>query len=122
MKLEPFILIIEKSPEFRKTLKELLESEGYRVSAAASGTEAVIELRRGAVPCLILIDIVMPTLEGWALIDEIQANTNIANVPIYASAEIVHSARSFKVTGVIKRVEIDEITSIVRKHCKRRES
>jgi len=76
-----------------------------------------VELRKGILPSLILIDIVMPSLDGWALIDEIQFNTGLRSVPVYTNADIINSARSFKVTGVVKKVDVEEVMAIVRKHC-----
>ncbi len=59
------ILIVEDDPEIREDLGALLESEGYSVVQAANGHEALQTLRSQPAPCLILLDLMMPVMNGW---------------------------------------------------------
>jgi CheY-like chemotaxis protein len=59
------VLIVEDDDDFREAARETLEEEGYWVSCARNGQEALEMLRSEAEPCLILLDLLMPTMSGW---------------------------------------------------------
>src|SRR3954470_19917751 len=59
------ILVVEDDPDVRRALTELLASEGYEVTAAADGGEALETLRGGLRPAVILLDLMMPNWGGW---------------------------------------------------------
>jgi CheY-like chemotaxis protein len=59
------VLIVEDDASIRATLLMLLESEGYEVAEAADGQQALDWLRAGGKPDLILLDLMMPVVDGW---------------------------------------------------------
>lgn len=59
------ILVIDDAVDARRALQELLELHGYEVVTAADGAEGLAHLRRGLGPCLILLDLRMPGMNGW---------------------------------------------------------
>jgi CheY-like chemotaxis protein len=59
------ILVVEDDPDVRRSLTELLASEGYNVTATADGGEALQTLRGGLRPAVILLDLMMPNCDGW---------------------------------------------------------
>lgn len=59
------VLVIEDDPDVRNALAELLASEGYQVSASADGAEALDTLRGGLRPSVIVLDLMMPKVDGW---------------------------------------------------------
>ena len=63
------ILVVDDEPDIRGLVQEILEDEGYRVSAAESGEAARLALRERR-PDLILLDIWMPDLDGVTLLKE----------------------------------------------------
>ena len=77
----PRILIVDDTPSARKTLETLLKPEGYRLSFAASGAEALacaVDLR----PDLILLDVMMPEMDGYEVCRRVRATREISEVPI----------------------------------------
>jgi two-component system chemotaxis response regulator CheY len=60
------ILVVDDDPSILATVSEILEFEGYPVSTATNGAEALDEIERRA-PSLILLDMRMPVLDGWGL-------------------------------------------------------
>jgi len=58
------VLVVEDDVEVRETMVKLLESEGYRAVGAANGQEAFALIRSGVRPCLILLDLGMPVMDG----------------------------------------------------------
>jgi CheY-like chemotaxis protein len=59
------ILIVDDDLDIRETLCELLEAEGYRCAGAANGQEALEYLRQRPSPGLILLDLMMPVMDGF---------------------------------------------------------
>src|SRR5262249_61831819 len=59
------ILIVEDDAATRDALTLVLSDEGYAVSSAANGREAIDLLRQGDAPDLILLDLMMPVMDGW---------------------------------------------------------
>ncbi|OOC09216.1 MULTISPECIES: response regulator [Thioalkalivibrio] len=75
------ILIIDDSPTEIHVLRTMLEKNGYSVSTAASGEEGV-ETARAQVPDLVLMDVVMPGLNGFQATRELSKQEETANVPV----------------------------------------
>ena len=59
------VLVIEDDTDVRNALAELLSAEGYAVSLTADGGEALETLRAGLRPSVILLDLMMPNVDGW---------------------------------------------------------
>ncbi|HKQ69317.1 MAG TPA: response regulator [Polyangiaceae bacterium] len=77
------ILVVEDSPEVSEAFVLLLQEEGYHVRAAANGRVALEALRRER-PCLVFVDLVMPELNGFELIDEMKRDATLADIPVVA--------------------------------------
>ena len=63
--LKRTVLVVEDDPDVRGALAELLAGEGYHVSATADGAEALDTLRGGLRPSVIVLDLMMPNVDGW---------------------------------------------------------
>jgi PAS domain S-box-containing protein len=75
------ILIVEDSPTQAAQLQHLLEEDGFRVTAAANGTLALLAARREK-PALILSDIVMPEMDGYAFCRAVKSDDQLRDVPV----------------------------------------
>ncbi|QRK08422.1 response regulator [Archangium violaceum] len=75
------VLLVDDNEGMRSYLRSLLEEAGYTVEAVADGTRALeaIRLRR---PELVLSDVMMPGLDGFALISELKADPRTASTPV----------------------------------------
>jgi CheY-like chemotaxis protein len=76
------VLIVEDDDEIREILAEMLTDRGYRVLTAANGQEALAQLRDAGPPCIILLDLMMPVMDGWQLRAELLADPTFAGVPV----------------------------------------
>jgi CheY-like chemotaxis protein len=79
---KPLVLIVEDDPEIRLALGDILESCDYSVAQAQNGREALERLRSGPRPAVILLDIMMPVMNGWAFRAEQLADPKLAAIPI----------------------------------------
>lgn len=75
------ILVIEDDVVLQKALEEFLSAEGFEIETAADGEEGIEKAKRGK-PELILLDIILPKKDGYAVIQEVRADENTKNVPI----------------------------------------
>lgn len=77
------VLLIEDNEQNRYLLTFLLEQRGYRVFSAADGARG-IEAARSLVPAVILLDIQLPTMDGYAVARALRQNDALQAVPIVA--------------------------------------
>lgn len=79
------ILIVEDSLDIQQLLSHFLEKSGYSVVCAANGIEALEILRSGpGLPKLIILDIMMPEMDGFQFLAEQEKDSKIAGIPVVA--------------------------------------
>lgn len=116
------ILLVEDNESILESFKAILEMEGYLVVTAKNGLEALTVLEDIKQPCLILLDLFMPIMDGFQFIDQLKKrNENfLASPPIIicsAAGEKAEEAAK-QVHGLIsKPVDIEILMSNVRKYC-----
>ena len=76
------ILIIEDDPDLASAMAEALAAEGYQVATASNGQEALAALSDAVHPALILLDMMMPAMDGWALLHWLQRDAVLSSVPV----------------------------------------
>jgi CheY-like chemotaxis protein len=76
------ILLVEDEPDLRADLAFLLEDEGYRVRTAAHGAEALTLLEGGARPAVILLDLMMPVMDGWETRARLRTIPALSTIPV----------------------------------------
>jgi CheY-like chemotaxis protein len=76
------ILIVDDDKEVRIALAELLEGEGYTVAGAHNGHEALKLMRGGLRPAIILLDLMMPVMDGWDFRSEQRRDPAFSHVPV----------------------------------------
>lgn len=81
MPIDDCILIVEDDPDIRDVYAELLRAEGHTVRMAADGVEAMALLTDGVKPSLIVIDLLMPVLDGWGLAAKLAETPRLADIP-----------------------------------------
>jgi CheY-like chemotaxis protein len=107
----PTILIVEDNAVSRDGLVTLLENTGYHAVATTDGRQALNVLRSEAMPHLILLDMIMPIMDGWHFLDQIRADPQWSPVPIVIMTGIVIGlewAQDHGAAGFVKK-PIDEL-------------
>ena len=83
------VLIVDDDEDIREILTELLLAEGYEVATSANGREALEYLRSHVPPAVVVLDIMMPVMDGWAFLAERAADASLSSIPvIIASANL----------------------------------
>jgi PAS domain S-box-containing protein len=75
------ILVVDDDPNSRELLQRTLESEGFTVVTAATGEEG-LELAREFKPSLMTLDVLMPTMDGWSVLQEVKGDPELENIPV----------------------------------------
>ncbi|HEY2748522.1 MAG TPA: response regulator [Polyangia bacterium] len=75
------LLVVDDDRETREMLRTALEDEGYTVAVAANGAEAMHKLEERP-PRLVLLDLMMPVVDGWEVLDRMRANPELDGVAV----------------------------------------
>ena len=75
------LLIVDDGPENLRVLGEMLEREGYAVRIALNGPEA-LESAKASPPVLILLDVVMPGMDGFEVCRRLKADPDLRSIPV----------------------------------------
>jgi CheY-like chemotaxis protein len=77
----PCVLIVEDDPDIREFMELLLADAGYDTMTAENGSRA-LERMRARRPCLVLLDLAMPVMDGWEFRERQLADPELAKVPV----------------------------------------
>lgn len=116
------ILVVEDDIDIRDTLAQVLEAEGYAVALAANGSDALDVLRSSqSMPCVILLDLMMPVMDGWQFREEQLKDPVLARIPVViltadgrADAKLAIARAS---DGLAKPVRLDHLLRVVSQYC-----
>jgi chemosensory pili system protein ChpA (sensor histidine kinase/response regulator) len=118
----PLILVVDDSITVRRVTQRLLQREGYRVSMAADGLQALERLQEEQ-PAVVLSDIEMPRMDGFDLTRNIRADVRLSHLPIIMITSRIaekhrEHARELGVDHYLgKPYSEDELMSLVRRYC-----
>jgi CheY-like chemotaxis protein len=76
------VLIVDDDEGIRETVQLALQMENHTTALAAHGGEALDWLGRHRPPCLILLDLMMPFVNGWQVIEQLRRDDRLAHVPV----------------------------------------
>jgi CheY-like chemotaxis protein len=109
-------LIIEDDPDQRDAVAVALESEGYSVVHASTGLEALDLLQHGTRPCLILLDLMMPEMDGVQFRGEQLKSDELARIPVIVMSAFGQATRAkyLRVAEYLRKpVELDRLLAVV---------
>jgi CheY-like chemotaxis protein len=78
----PTVFIVEDDPDTREMLGKFLELEGFHVETAANGRQALDRLSSGLKASVIVLDLMMPIMDGWQFRREQVRNSALASIPV----------------------------------------
>jgi CheY-like chemotaxis protein len=88
------VLVVEDNATARAALADLLQPEGFAVVPAANGKDALVRLGEGLVPDLILLDLLMPVVDGWAFLQDLRRGfPGLLSVPIIVTTAVGIASR-----------------------------
>ena len=113
------VLIVEDDSDLREMMAQLLTLEGFHSAAVANGKEALRYLSSGDTPNVILLDLMMPVMDGWEFRRVQQADPVLSRVPtIVLSALDQSRAYDLKPAAFLKKpLDFDRLLQLVREYC-----
>jgi CheY-like chemotaxis protein len=109
------ILLVEDDELLRGAMQLVLEWEGYRVACAGDGRQALDYLRAGARPSLILLDLMLPGMDGWQFCQERRRDPDLAAVPVVVVSGLDAADCPDAAAHVRKPFELQELLEAVRR-------
>jgi CheY-like chemotaxis protein len=117
------VLIIEDDVDIREALIGILRDEGYVADGVGNGLEGLDHLRapRRPAPALILLDLMMPVMNGWQFRAEQQQDAALAAIPVIvisADAGVKQKSEALGAAGYLKKpIELDALLRVVAQYC-----
>jgi two-component system response regulator MprA len=112
--------VVDDDDDIRDVMQEVLVAEGFEVDVAKDGREALNKLEASAELPLILLDMMMPNMDGEAFLKELRCVRRLADahvIIISGSTAARERAVKLETTAcLVKPFELDELLSLVRKH------
>jgi CheY-like chemotaxis protein len=114
------VLVVEDDEATREMLRYLVTSAGCSAVTAANGSEALEYLGRAALPCLILLDLMMPVMDGCALDQKLAADSRFSSIPVVVITAFPERATGLErhLTIIQKPLEISEIINLIKSYCR----
>jgi CheY-like chemotaxis protein len=112
------VLVVEDDEAISEAIATLLEMRGYAVARAGDGKEALSALARMPRPCLILLDLMMPVMNGWEFLEAVKDDVALATIPVVAVTAFGDRVKDIEVRAVVKKpFELDALLRLVKQYC-----
>jgi CheY-like chemotaxis protein len=112
------VLVVDDDPDILEALSEILEAEGFEIRRARNGKEALERLEPEP-PNLILLDLMMPVMDGWEFAQRMRQRPAVADVPIIvlsADRNVGSKAADIGAVGhLAKPFELNDLLDMVRR-------
>jgi CheY-like chemotaxis protein len=117
------ILLVEDEAAIREVSEAVLEAEGYRVVSACNGSDALDVLRAGLRPCMIILDLMMPVMDGWQFRQAQLGDPELLKIPtvVYtAVGNVRETVEKLNVAGGFEKGDFSEMLRFVGQFCRLR--
>ncbi len=120
MEANNLVLLVEDDHDIREVTLQVLQDLEYRPVAAENGQQALNMLRTmDELPCLVLLDLMMPIMNGWQLLDILRSDNRLSQVPVVVMSAVVDfSADTLDVAGYLRKpATYDQVHEILKQNC-----
>jgi len=112
------ILIIDDNADIRSTLQDTLEVEGYESVTACDGQEGLDLIARGLRPTLIILDLMMPRMNGWRFLETIQETPEYSAIPVVVASAMTSKAETVSSAVFLKKpLDLEKLLGFIKNHC-----
>ena len=112
------ILVIDDDSTVRDLMSRFLTRLGFHVVAAASGEEG-LRLAKQVKPLVVTLDVIMPDCDGWAVLNQLKADPELAEIPVIMVTVVDNESMGFELGAsnyMIKPVDRDRLAVLIEKH------
>jgi CheY-like chemotaxis protein len=111
------VLLVEDEEDLRETMRDALEFNGYTVVAARDGQEALEQLDHIENICVVLLDLVMPRMNGWDFFTLLRKRSAFSGVPVIVHCAAPKHAPSDATRVLAKPVQFNQLLAVVHEFC-----
>ena len=108
------VLLVDDDADIRDSLADILREEGHSVQLAKNGLEALRALSRGAQPHVVLLDLLMPVMDGWTFLSRLRECAELASVQVVVMSAGTRGAEGAAERGLPYLAKPLCITSLLR--------
>jgi CheY-like chemotaxis protein len=113
-------LLVEDDRELRESLAELLKDSGFEVQCVENGREALDYLEGFPPPCLVLLDLMMPVMNGWEFREAQAKNEKLSGIPVViltADGRADLKARALGVADYLRKpIDVDRLLGMIQRY------
>ncbi len=118
------VFVVDDDPDIREAMIEILEERGHQATGAANGNDALVQLRASSEPpCLILLDLMMPVMDGREFREQQMRDPVLSPIPVIvisAFRDLEETAQQMKVAAHVKKpVSLHDLVQLVERYCLR---
>lgn len=115
------ILVVDDDRDIRETLGEILVHEGYHVEMAENGARALELIHRGPSPALMLLDLMMPVMSGWEVLELAETDQALAEIPVLVVSAMPAPISPAEARGGVKAclhkpLQLDQLLNLVHRY------
>jgi DNA-binding response OmpR family regulator len=114
----PLILVIDDDKHARDLLRRHLSKEGFRVMSAAGGNKGLVVAREQK-PALIVLDVLMPEVDGWDILLALKGDADLQNIPVIMYTIVDNKTKGYALGAteyLIKPVELSALSKVINRH------
>lgn len=114
------VLLVEDDDFIRQEISEALQDEGYRVNTAAHGKEALAILAEGSRPSVVLLDLMMPVMNGWEFLKAFKKDDSFQGIPVVILSAFADRATIIggdAISVLRKPINLDKLFNVLDEHC-----
>ncbi len=112
------VLIVDDDPDLLEATSFALEGEGFGIETARHGEEALQQLRVGKRPAIVLLDLMMPVMNGWQFLEEVAKVPSFKAIPVVVLTAAVRVEVSGAVEILHKPVELEMLIGVIERHAR----
>lgn len=110
------VLVVDDDPELRDFLSIALELDGFEVFTAENGLDALETLRQMPAPCAVLLDLLMPVMNGWEFLAAASHEPALEGVPVVVLSAYDQHAELPQVTDFVEKpFDLNEVIRTIRR-------
>jgi two-component system response regulator MprA len=114
------VLVVEDEADLRDMMAQILTLEGFETETATDGADALAQLQTaGHRPQVILLDMMMPRMDGWTFVNRQAETPAIAHIPVVVVSAVPRDQlRGVRAAAILQKpLNLDDLISTVRAHC-----
>lgn len=118
MHANPAVLVVEDEKDIRESLQQALEYEGYIVYAAENGKQGLEMLPHMPRPGVILLDLMMPIMNGWEFANALHQDEKLSPIPVVVVSAFSDQAQTIPAGKFMRKpIDLDALLNVVKQYC-----